>query len=39
MGGGFLKRILMYLYYAKYNETTVGHSDAQKYVSYIKKKV
>ena len=33
-GGGCLKRILTYLYRAKYNEIHIGHSYIQKYVSY-----
>ena len=30
----FLKRILAYLYFTKYNEINIFHLDAQKHVSY-----
>ena len=32
--GGFLKRILTYLYCTIYNEISICHSDVQKHVSY-----
>ena len=35
-GWGILKRILTYLYCAKYNEITACHSDKQKHAFYEK---
>ena len=32
--GGFLKRILTYLYCTQYKETNMRHLDKEKFVSY-----
>ena len=34
MAETFLKRILTYFYFTKYNEISLRHSDVQKHVSY-----